>query len=106
MEKAEQYRRRLNFSNLMCNSAGSTWLFYQDSFAVVVVGECSQHISVEFSHFQLLVFVTLSFVHARCTASKGEGLWKGLLHDNPGMGAWLVGGNFDVVTKAHEKRGG
>nr|XP_027083663.1 uncharacterized protein LOC113705962 [Coffea arabica] len=73
----------------------------------LVVGESPQHVSVRLSHdhvpgSQLVV----SFVHARCTPGERCELWEGLLRDNPGSAAWLVGGDFNVILDAGEKKGG
>ena len=72
----------------------------------ILTGESSQHISISFSHIHLPSQLTLSFVHALCTKIDRKELWTSLLRDNPGSGAWVVGGDFIVIIDAHQKRGG
>ena len=48
----------------------------------------------------------ISFVHARCTSVERSELWAGLLRDSISSDAWLVGGDFNVILDADEKRGG
>lgn len=66
----------------------------KDNFNGVVVGESTQHISVQITHAYLPYPITLSFVHAYCTGPDRRVLWNGLLNDKPGLGTWLVGGDL------------
>ncbi|XP_071933698.1 uncharacterized protein [Coffea arabica] len=101
--RAERYRCKLNFHGLLHNSVGSVLENYFD----VIIGESSQHVSARLSHDHLPESqLVVSFVHTRCTTIEREELWAGLLSDSPASTAWLVGGDFNVISDADEKRGG
>ena len=86
---------------------GFVWFFFQENFSGVVIGESSQHVSVRLSHDHLPESqLIVSFMHARCTTIERKELWAGLLSDNLASAAWLVGGDFNVISDADEKRGG
>ncbi|XP_027120639.2 uncharacterized protein [Coffea arabica] len=73
----------------------------------LVVGESPQHVSVRLSHDHVPgSHLVVSFVHARCTPVERCELWEGLMRDNPGSAAWIVGGDFNVILDAEEKKGG
>ncbi|XP_071928071.1 uncharacterized protein [Coffea arabica] len=48
----------------------------------------------------------MSFVHAKCSVDERKELWTSLLHDKPTLLPWCIGGDFNVILAAHEKRGG
>ena len=107
VDKAERYTCKLNFHGLVHNTLGSVWVFFKEPFSGLVIGESPQHVSVRLSHTHLPgSHLVVSFVHARCTPEERCVLWDGLLRDNPGFAAWVVGGNFNVILEAEEKKGG
>ncbi|XP_027122854.1 uncharacterized protein [Coffea arabica] len=71
-----------------------------------MVGEGAQHASFLIYHNCLPITVTISVVHAWCTREERRALWSGLLRDKPLHGPWLVGGDFNVVVEAGEKKRG
>nr|XP_027086510.1 uncharacterized protein LOC113708247 [Coffea arabica] len=107
VDKVEQYRHKLGFHGVVHNVVGSIWVFFQEPFSGLVVGESPQHVSVRLSHDHVPgSHLVVSFVHARCTPVERCELWEGLMRDNPGSAAWLVGGDFNVILDAEEKKGG
>ncbi|XP_071921862.1 uncharacterized protein [Coffea arabica] len=71
-----------------------------------MVGERVQHASFLVYHNCLPIHLTVSVVHALCTREERRALWRDLLRDKPLHGPWLVGGDFNVVIDAGEKKGG
>ena len=47
-----------------------------------------------------------SFVHSLCSVEGRQDLWEKLLADKPYSLPWCIGGDFNVIIDAHEKRGG
>ncbi|XP_027158394.1 uncharacterized protein LOC113760014 [Coffea eugenioides] len=103
---AKDFRQKLRFDHVVYNSSSSLWLFYNDPFNLVLVGEGEQYFSFLAHHSSLPTPVTVSFAHALCTGEGRRELWSGLLLDRPSQGPWLVGGDFNVVVEAGEKKGG
>ncbi|XP_027067540.1 uncharacterized protein [Coffea arabica] len=50
--------------------------------------------------------IIMSFVHAKCTIEERRYLWSNLLANKPNSHPWYIGGDFNVITAPHEKRGG
>ncbi|XP_027174386.1 uncharacterized protein LOC113774005 [Coffea eugenioides] len=48
----------------------------------------------------------MSFVHAKCTVEERRYLWRNLLADKPNSHPRCIGGDINVITAPHEKRGG
>ena len=103
---AENFRQKLHFDSVVCNSSGSLWLFYNGPVSLVRVGEGEQHFSFRVLHSGLPTPLTVSFVHAFCSADERRALWDGLLRDKPVDGPWLVGGDFNVVVDGGKRREG
>lgn len=48
-----------------------------------------------------------TFVYAKCTRSERQELWNDLITFSESYdGAWLIGGDFNVISKTREKLGG
>ncbi|XP_027156449.1 uncharacterized protein LOC113757288 [Coffea eugenioides] len=81
-------------------------IFLKNSFQVLLVGNSNQHISLSISHPWLLGPMIFSFVLAMCTIEGRQELWANLLSDKPQALPWCIGGDFNVIVDATEKRGG
>ncbi|XP_071901994.1 uncharacterized protein [Coffea arabica] len=46
------------------------------------------------------------FIHAKCTVQERETLWAELLLDRPSGTPWFLAGDFNVIVREDEKRGG
>ncbi|XP_071909867.1 uncharacterized protein [Coffea arabica] len=49
--------------------------------------------------------IIMSFVHAKRIVEERRYLWRNLLVDKPNSHPWYIGGDFNVITAPHEKRG-
>ncbi|XP_071909763.1 uncharacterized protein [Coffea arabica] len=97
--------QKLHFDNVVYNTSGSLWLFYNGPFNLVLVDEGEQYFSFLVYHNLFPAPLTISFAHSFCTGKERRALWSGLLWDKPSHGPWLVGGDFSIVVETGEKKG-
>ncbi|XP_027060834.1 uncharacterized protein [Coffea arabica] len=104
--RLESIRLKLSFDYALVNESEDLWIFYSSPFVCSVVGSSSQHISLHIHHPWLPRPMVFSFVHALCSVEGRRGLWEKLLSDKPSSLPWFIGGDFNVIVGANEKRGG
>ncbi|XP_071926502.1 uncharacterized protein [Coffea arabica] len=90
----------------VANHWGTIWIFYKSVLSCSVIGESSQHISLQVQCPMFPSTVCFSFVHAKCTVQERESLWAELLLDRPTETPWCLAGDFNVIVHEEEKRGG
>ncbi|XP_027120509.2 uncharacterized protein [Coffea arabica] len=104
--RVEDIRLKLAFDFAHVNDSGDLWILYKYPFNCSVLGNSTQHISLMVSHPWLPGSMIFSFVHAACTEEGRRELWANLLLDKPQALPWCIGGDFNVIVEASEKKGG
>lgn len=106
VSRVQYIRMRLSFDYAIVNISEDLWIFYSAPFNCSLVGNSIQHISLSIQHPWLPGPMIFSFVHAMCSVEGHCDLWQNLLSDKPRSLPWCIGGDFNVIVDAHEKRGG
>ena len=60
----------------LINSMRSIWVFFLSLVSCDFVGESDQHLFIKIYSLLLPSPMAFSFVHAKCTMAKCEGLWQ------------------------------
>ena len=105
VSKIVSIQLRLLFDYMFVNCSSDIWVFYNNPFVCSIVGSSDQHISLDVQNPLLPSSIIMSFVHAKCSVDERKELWTSLLHDKPTLLPWCIGGDFNVILAAHEKRG-
>ncbi|KAF9596825.1 hypothetical protein IFM89_013873 [Coptis chinensis] len=86
--------------NNIPNRTGNIWVFWRKGLNVSLLGLSHQQITVKVGE------ATVSLVHARSPYVQRRALWDELNTLGINVGAWVVAGDFNIVTTATERKGG
>lgn len=108
--KANEFIRRSGFNKYhrveATGFSGSIWLLWDDSYGVEIISNHTQ-----FIHFNIsknnVVFSWVTTIYASPSPCKRRDLWSHLERlATTVQGPWLMGGDFNSIIYASEKRGG
>ncbi|GAV88386.1 Exo_endo_phos domain-containing protein [Cephalotus follicularis] len=80
------------------------WLLWNNVIDVNIVDHSDQYITAKITHNSKSFF--LSTVYASCDINRRKLLWHDLSIFYPGPLPWLIGGDFNTISKPSEKCGG
>ena len=75
----ESIRVKVGMDLAVANQSSSVWVLYKSTFTCYSIGESNHHITLGIGSQLLAEEIYFSFVHAKCTAYEGNGLWVELL---------------------------
>ncbi|GAV58234.1 Exo_endo_phos domain-containing protein [Cephalotus follicularis] len=92
-------------NHIHCNPVNNhIWLLWNNDIDVNVVDHSDQYITAKITHNSKSFF--LSTVYANCDINQRKLLWHDLSIFDPGSLPWLIGGDFNTISKPSKKCGG
>ncbi|XP_070034440.1 uncharacterized protein [Nicotiana tomentosiformis] len=105
--KLHHYRRRIGFPNAIANSSGKFWLFWDNDYSCNVISDKSQQITLEVKHITKHEPLWITVVYAKTKARRKKNLWRQLTRISNQIDIpWSIGGDFNIIMDASEKKGG
>lgn len=103
--KISEYASKINFPCFLTGEPLNThiWLFWTMDIDLALVEVAEQHITITIRGDQP---IRCSFVYAQCLRSERLSLWEQIQNLSENDVPWLVSGDFNVILRASEKRGG
>ncbi|KAK4394248.1 LINE-1 retrotransposable element O protein [Sesamum angolense] len=102
------FTRRLGFHKAVSNCSNFIWLFadFDLDFEVVWDHEQFIHVVIRSNLFRKPIWCT--FVYDSCSRSERRNLWDCIFQiaSVNAQEPWLIGGDFNIIMSAQEKRGG
>ncbi|KAL0309424.1 UNVERIFIED_CONTAM: hypothetical protein Sradi_5884700 [Sesamum radiatum] len=102
------FTRRLGFHKAVSNCSNFIWLFADFDLDLEVVWDHEQfiHVVIRSNLFHKPIWCT--FVYASCSRSERRNLWDCIFQiaSVNAQEPWLIGGDFNIILSAQEKRGG
>lgn len=107
-ERLEELAFFLKFSNYLHDDPNNhhIWLLWRDPIQISLHSSTNQVLNTHINIPQLFCTIAASFVYAKCSRPLRKELWQDLLYfQESNHLPWMIGGDFNVVAAAHEKRG-
>ncbi|KAL0356478.1 UNVERIFIED_CONTAM: putative ribonuclease H protein [Sesamum radiatum] len=98
--------RRLGFDKVVCNTNSKIWCFTKNDLACDILISQEQLLHVRLSSNDTPKGVLCSWVYAKHTRAERRLLWDELRNIDPGDEPWLLGGDFNIILHASERKGG
>ncbi|KAH0761343.1 hypothetical protein KY290_017416 [Solanum tuberosum] len=101
----ELYKIKLGTTKAYSNCSDKIWVFLEEDWDGEVIKDCTQQITMRLRRDKLQVLIIA--VYGRCDAMEMMELWEefeDIAETNQSL--WMVGGDFNVITKEEEKQGG
>ncbi|KAL0928209.1 hypothetical protein M5K25_000081 [Dendrobium thyrsiflorum] len=105
IDNLDRTATRLGFTMSFANCSNKIWIMWNSNITLNIIADFQQVVHVQISCFNFLCHA--SFVYALCTRTGRLPLWEQLKDFATIVtGPWCVGGDFNVITNALERRGG
>lgn len=103
--KIEEYAQKINYPNFAQYSPNNNhiWIFWLRGIEITLLDISDQHVTVLVGGEAPL---RVSFVYAKCLRAERLDLWNQLRTQSLSDIPWLIGGDFNTILRASEKRGG
>ncbi|KAL0283420.1 UNVERIFIED_CONTAM: hypothetical protein Sradi_7230400 [Sesamum radiatum] len=101
-----KHNRRLGFDKVVCNTNSKIWCFTKNDLACDILISQEQLLHVRLSSNDTPKGVLCSWVYAKHTRAERRLLWDELRNIDPGDEPWLLGGDFNIILHASERKGG
>ncbi|XP_060188598.1 uncharacterized protein LOC132617573 [Lycium barbarum] len=105
--KIEKFRRKLGFDHAISNSHSKVWIFWKANIICSVLSKSRQQVTLQVQLQGNADMSWITIVYARSKANKRRHLWQKLRELNYIInGPWIIGGDFNSIMEAEEKKGG
>ena len=104
--KLLNFQLSLQFHGSCCNTAGKIWCFWMDSFQCSITLNHDQCLNLHCKSGELEEGFMFSAIYAKCSKVERRSLWDSLISLSSTSLPWILGGDFNIVRRAHERLGG
>ncbi|XP_060200560.1 uncharacterized protein LOC132628814 [Lycium barbarum] len=105
--KVDKFRRRLGFDHAISNSHSKVWIFWNTNIVCSVISKTRQQVTLQVDWQRSTYMSWITIVYARSRANKRKHLWQKLRDLNSIIdGPWVIGGDFNSIMEAEEKKWG
>ncbi|KAL0368125.1 UNVERIFIED_CONTAM: hypothetical protein Scaly_1031400 [Sesamum calycinum] len=98
--------RRFGFNKVVSNSTSKIWCFMDYLMNCDILSSHEQFLHPRFSTDLLPHDFLCTWVYAKHTRAKRRELWNEIRNIDPGCEPWLLGGDFNIILEANERKGG
>lgn len=103
----EDLCRKLNFREGFSNISNKIWIMWKHTWDVKMISNSEQLLSVEVKHDSFREPILFSCVYAKNLIEERKFLWEEIVFvSQMGYNQWIVGGDFNVILRQDEKKGG
>ncbi|KAI0504038.1 hypothetical protein KFK09_014985 [Dendrobium nobile] len=104
-DKIVETARFLGYNSSFANCSNKLWLFWHNTITIDIIADHHQVVHCHINVFNTNCFA--SFVYAASTRLSRLNLWEQLCSFSVNIsGPWCVGGDFNIISNATERRGG